>query len=81
MISISAVTAFSLYLSVTMAILFGAWLFYYMRHGQRKIHTTDKRLLVCEYCNYVYLLDRSKSITKCSQCGSLNNTAYSKREK
>ena len=72
MIEITSVTAFTLYLGIMLAGLMMVWLYHHIRCSHKKIVTSEKHLIVCEYCRYAYLSDKSRMITKCPQCSSLN---------
>jgi ribosomal protein L37AE/L43A len=72
MIEISPVTALMLYLCLTLATLFGIWVYHHFRWRKKKIVILEKKLFICEYCNNAYLDGIGNSLTKCTQCGSFN---------
>jgi uncharacterized paraquat-inducible protein A len=81
MIELSMTTAAMLYLSITMAILLGLWLFQHYKSRQKKIVIIEEELLVCEYCHFAYMEDRSKGVTQCPQCQSYNKCNVYKAKK
>jgi ribosomal protein L37AE/L43A len=68
MIEITFNTAFMLYLCLTLTILLGVWAYYHLQERNRIIVSSEKKLIICEYCHFAYV-DRSlKVIHQCPQC-------------
>lgn len=72
MIEVSATTAFMIYLCMTLCILFGIWGYQHYFTRKHKIDIAEQELFVCEYCQFCYLDDGIKPVTKCPQCHSFN---------
>lgn len=80
MITLTSTTAAMLYLCLTLATLLGLWGGQHCRSRKKKIDVSDQELLVCEYCLFAYLDDKSKRITRCPQCQSYNIHKFKNRE-
>lgn len=81
MITVSATTATMLYLCMTLAVLLSLWVYQHYRLRTKKIEITEQELFVCEYCLFVYLEEKTKTVTQCPQCHSFNkNNPYSKEK-
>ncbi len=72
MIDISTATATTLYLCLTIGFLLVVWLMEHYSSTKKKIILAKEELLVCEFCHFAYLADRSKQVTQCPQCLSYN---------
>lgn len=72
MFEVSQTTAFMIYLCFTIGPLLGLWVFQHYSKRNRKIDLAEKSLYICEYCQFCYLDDHSKPITRCPQCQSFN---------
>jgi hypothetical protein len=72
MIEVSEVTAFMLYLCLTLGSLLGFWAFQHYSKRNKKISLDEEQLFVCEYCHFCYLEDFTQSVTRCPQCQSYN---------
>lgn len=72
MFEVTAATAAILYLSATLAFLFGIWLFQHQRSCKRVFLSKKEALFVCEFCHFAYVADTVKEVTKCPQCSSYN---------
>lgn len=72
MIEVSLTTALMIYLFMTLGCLFGLWgLQHYLRRKDKLI-TVQPQLYVCEYCQFCYLDEQLKPVTRCPQCRSFN---------
>ena len=77
MIELTFNTLFMLYLSMTLAVILGIWIYSHYRMRKRTIFTTEHSLFICEYCHFAYLEDSIKKINQCPQCGLFNkHNAY-----
>jgi len=72
MIEMTFNTLFLLYLSVTVSMVFGIWIYSHYRTRRRTFFPEEKSLCVCEYCHYAYVEDSIKPLNKCPQCGLFN---------
>lgn len=72
MVEITAANALILYLGITLAILFGLWIFQHYASSKRTILSTPEELFLCEYCHFVYLEKAALKLTRCPGCRSLN---------
>lgn len=72
MIELTANTALMLYLTMTLAPLLLLWTFQNYRWGKKKIITIEKKVYVCEYCQFAYLDDAERKVTRCPQCELFN---------
>lgn len=77
MIEVAPNTAIMIYLALTLATIFGLWVYTHLIKRKEKVLTTTKQLLVCEYCQCAYVEDQSKEVTECPECHSYNkNNKY-----
>lgn len=77
MIELSTGAAINIYLGVTLTILLGMWFYHHYNVRNKKVVTTDKELMVCEFCHFAYLAEKPKTVTQCPQCQSFNkNNPY-----
>lgn len=72
MIKVSSTTAAMIYLSLTMMVVLGLWVYHHYISRKKKIIIAEEELLVCEYCHFAYLASISKKLTKCPQCQCFN---------
>jgi uncharacterized paraquat-inducible protein A len=72
MIELTFSTAFMLYLSLTLAVVLGLWIFHHYQVRKKTILSCEQDLFVCEYCHYAYLEEGIKKVNQCPQCGSYN---------
>lgn len=72
MIELTFATAFTLYLSITLGLVLGTWLYSHYRTKKRTILTYEKELFVCEFCHHPYLEEHVNQLNKCPQCGLYN---------
>ena len=72
MIELSPTTAFMVYLSMTIGVLFGIWVYQHYQTRKKKIISSEKELFVCEFCHFAYLEEGIKPVTQCPQCQSYN---------
>jgi uncharacterized paraquat-inducible protein A len=77
MIELSANTAMMLYLSITLTVILGTWIYQHYDSKKRKIVTSEHILHVCEYCHNAYLADDFKKVTQCPQCKLFNKNKLS----
>lgn len=81
MIELTFNTIFILYLSLTLFIVLGIWIYSHYRVRHRTFFTTERALFVCEYCHFAYVEESVKYLNRCPQCGLFNkNNAYQKPE-
>lgn len=79
MIEVAPNTAIMIYLAIFLAVIMGLWLNTHVVKRNKKIVTTEQKLLVCEYCQCAYVEDLAKEVTKCPECQSYNkNNLYQK---
>ncbi|MGZ3633635.1 MAG: hypothetical protein ACXU9U_05945 [Parachlamydiaceae bacterium] len=76
MIEISETTAFMLYLCLTLGSVLGLWLQQHYSKKNRKINLNEEQLYICEYCQFCYLENQVKPVTRCPQCQSYNKQEY-----
>ena len=77
MIELTFNALFIIYLSVTMAIILGIWIYSHYRLRRRTFFSTEQALFVCEYCHFAYVEDSIKELNRCPQCGLYNkHNAY-----
>jgi hypothetical protein len=77
MIELSTSAAINLYLGMTLTIILGIWFYHHYTGRYKKVITTDRELLVCEFCHFAYLCEKEKTVTQCPQCQSYNkNNPY-----
>lgn len=70
MIELSFNTAFMLYLGLTLIALLGLWGWHHYIDRKRTIVSCRQKVVICEYCKFVFL-DRSlNSINQCPECHS-----------
>lgn len=74
MIELSPNTALMLYLGGTLTVILGIWICHHYRIKKKKIFVDRQELLVCEYCQSVYLADSDLKVSKCPQCHSFNKS-------
>lgn len=72
MIELTPNGAVMLYLSLTVSLILGFWVYHHIRGRNKSILPEEKKLYVCEYCNFLYLDEREKGLTQCPQCHSYN---------
>ena len=75
MIEIAEVTALMIYLIVTIGGIALIWLKYHLQSRKKKINLSQFELHRCVICQFVYLDQREKMVTKCPECAS-----YGRRE-
>jgi hypothetical protein len=71
-IELSPISAVIVYLTLTLSTLLAIWVYYHYHARQKKIVVSEKKLLVCEYCLFVYLDRIEKKVTQCPQCQCYN---------
>lgn len=74
MIELSSTSAFTLYLGITLALILGIWIYHHVTGSKKKLSLIEKELLVCEYCQCVYLAGKYLKVTQCPQCQSFNKS-------
>ncbi|MGA8163682.1 MAG: hypothetical protein WB791_01500 [Waddliaceae bacterium] len=79
LIELSPTAAIMVYLCLTLATLLGIWGFHHWRSRQKKVLFIERKLYVCEYCQFVYLDQIAKSVTQCPQCQSFNKREFDVR--
>lgn len=76
MIEVSEVTAFMLYLCLTLGSILGFWAFQHYVQRHKKMSINEQQLYICEYCQFCYLEDFVKPVTRCPQCKSYNKKTF-----
>lgn len=74
MIELSSTTAFTIYLSLTLGVVFGIWIYHHFTSRRKKISILQQELQICEYCHCAYLATTGVEITQCPQCQSFNKS-------
>lgn len=72
MIEITWATAFLLYLTFLLCILFTLWIFSHLAHKRKKLTLSRQEIIICEYCHNTYIADRDRDLSRCPACNSLN---------
>lgn len=72
MIVLTYSTAFMLYLSLSLIVVFGFWCFNHYQTKKKVIISNEQGLYLCEYCHHTYLEDTLRKVNTCPQCGLLN---------
>jgi hypothetical protein len=72
MIEISLTTALMIYLCMTLGALLGMWGLQHYFSRKTKLEVAQHQLFLCEYCQFCYLEDPQKEVTRCPQCHSFN---------
>lgn len=72
MIELTFITAFILYLGVTLIVIFGFWGYHHIQARRKKILSCEQDLFICEYCHFAYLEESRIKVNQCPQCGSYN---------
>lgn len=72
MIELTFNAFFIIYLSATMAMILGIWIYSHYRLRKRTFFSTEQALFVCEYCHFAYVEDSIKELNRCPQCGLYN---------
>ena len=72
MIELTFNTLFILYLSLTLGIVLGIWIYSHYRTRRRVFFPVEKALCVCEYCHFPYVEESAKHLNRCPQCGLYN---------
>jgi ribosomal protein L37AE/L43A len=80
MIELTFNTVFMLYLSLTMALVLGIWIYSHYRMRNRTFFMTERALFICEYCHFAYVEDRMKQLNRCPQCGLFNKKNLYQRQ-
>lgn len=80
MIELTYNTLLMLYLSATLTLILGVWIYSHYRTRRRVFFSTEKTLCMCEYCHYAYVEDSAQELNRCPQCGLFNkHNAYRQR--
>lgn len=72
MIPLTIPSALLLYLLLTTLSILGWWFWEHWTNRHQSLSLAEERLQVCEFCQFAYLAPRSKQISRCPQCRSLN---------
>lgn len=72
MIELTPGGALMLYLSLTVTLILGFWMYHHIRRRNKSIMPDEQKLFICEYCHFMYLEEQVKGVTKCPQCHSFN---------
>jgi uncharacterized paraquat-inducible protein A len=72
MIHLTASAAFMIYLSATLAVVLGVWLYQHLNPPRMPIVNGERELKLCEYCQHVYLDGEAAGVSQCPQCASYN---------
>lgn len=72
MFEVTAAHAVIIYLALTLAAIFGAWIYHHLLSRKKTILINKEELFVCEYCHFAYLYLIVKKINQCPQCRSYN---------
>lgn len=72
MIELTFNTLFILYLSLTLSVILGFWLYSHYRMRKRSFFPSEKSLCVCEFCHFAYVEESAKQLNRCPQCGLFN---------
>lgn len=72
MIEVSLTTALMIYLCLTLGTLLAIWGIHHYLSRKSKLDVAQHQLYVCEYCQFCYLDEQSKAVTRCPQCKSFN---------
>lgn len=73
MIEMNCSTALMVYLCFTMGVLLLFWTITHYLTRKQKIICVEEEIVTCEYCQFSYLKNIGKAISKCPQCHSYNN--------
>lgn len=71
-IELSPSSAIMLYLFLALGTLLGGWLFQHFINRKKKVNVSSERLIVCEFCHFVYLDRIERQVTQCPQCQCYN---------
>lgn len=74
MIEVSLTTALMIYLCLTLGSLLLIWGLHHYFSRKSKLIIEKHQLYMCEYCQFCYLEEISKSVTRCPQCRSFNQS-------
>ena len=80
MIELTFNTLFILYLSLTLIVVLGIWIYSHYKVRRRAFFSTERALCICEYCHFAYVEDRNKQLNRCPQCGLFNKENTYKKE-
>ncbi len=72
MIELTLSTALTLYLFLTLFVVFGIWGYSHYVDRKKKSLPTEQVLCICEYCHYTYLEDIVSKVNQCPQCRLFN---------
>lgn len=72
MIEVSPETACIIYLGLTVVAVFIAWIKHNKKNQSKEIITFTSGKITCEFCNFSYVDDVRKSLTRCPQCQFMN---------
>lgn len=72
MIALTAPTAIMIYLGVTLGSLLLLWFISHLYTRNAKLLLTEHQLYECEFCQNLYLDQKSVEVTQCPQCESFN---------
>lgn len=72
MIELTFSTLFVLYLTITLGIVLGIWIYSHYRTRRMAFFPLERSLFICEFCHFAYLEESVKGVNRCPQCGLLN---------
>lgn len=76
MIELSPITAFMLYLCLTLSMLLGLWIVHHYRSRSKKTLSSEAVFAVCEFCHFAYLDRETTKISQCPRCRSYNQREF-----
>ncbi len=71
MIPIDLVLAIAIFLSISLVVVFGSWIFYNFRNGNGKTPADHvEQVQQCPYCTYVFVSYKQGDVLMCPRCKS-----------
>jgi uncharacterized membrane protein YoaT (DUF817 family) len=75
MIEVDISTAFFVYLAFSLGGLLVSWIYFEYRRKAWHFNPLEKMIFRCKICAHSYMIEKSESISKCPQCGTLSDVA------
>lgn len=73
MIEVNLSTAFFIYLGLALTGLLGSWIYFEYSRKTWRFNPLEKIIFRCKICAHSYMIESGETLTKCTQCGSLND--------
>ncbi|CDR32884.1 hypothetical protein CSEC_0040 [Criblamydia sequanensis CRIB-18] len=73
MIEVSIDKLILIYFGVTFTFVGLLWGLFYLQKGKAEKILVKNQVKHCEFCHFRYLIDLRKNLTRCPECGLLND--------